>query len=49
MRRLDQGHLHLKLEVPRLTAGNRTRASAANTLKIEPIKQLVNSCYNIYI
>jgi hypothetical protein len=42
MKRLDHGHLHLKLEVP---AGNRTRASTVGGKhsRKEPLEQPINS------
>jgi hypothetical protein len=48
MKRLNQGHLHPKLEIPVLTCpgGNRTQASkvGGEHSRKEPFEQLVKSC-----
>ncbi len=48
--RLDQGHLHPKLEVPGLTCLSRESNPGGEHSRKEPFKQLVNSySENIYI
>jgi hypothetical protein len=53
MKRLDQGHLHLKLEVPGLTCpvrkSNLASAMGGKHSRKEPFEQLVNTIEDIYI
>jgi hypothetical protein len=49
LKRLDQGHLHPSLEVPRLTCPDRESDPQASTLETSHSNSLLIAIWNIYI